>query len=98
MGHRSSDCPLRKQVHLLDNYNDTNEDEETSRKEETELIIGDEGKPFTYVIQKILLSPKNPNHTQKHSLFRTQCTILNEVCGVIVDSGSCENIILVKAL
>ena len=39
--------------------------------------------------------------SQRHSIFRTRCTIQKKVYHVIIDSGSCENIVskaLVKAL
>lgn len=40
-----------------------------------------------------MLIPKRVEKTQWHQLFRTRCTIGDRVFGIIVDSGSCENII-----
>lgn len=44
-----------------------------------------------------LVTPIDIEHTQRHSLFKTQCTINKRVCEMIVDNGNCENI-LSKAL
>ncbi|KAF5470547.1 hypothetical protein F2P56_011051 [Juglans regia] len=48
-----------------------------------------------------MLAPKTEEENQRHSIFKTRCTINNKVCNVIIDSGSCENIVskaLVAAL
>ena len=59
------------------------------------------GERVNCVIQKVLLTPSHPISSQRHNLFKTRCTIKQKVCDVIIDSGSCENIVsksLVKAL
>ena len=69
--------------------------------EEAEFIEGDEGERVSCVMRRLLLSPKNEKSSQRHSIFRTRCTIKQKVCNVIVDSGSSKNIVsraLVKAL
>ena len=46
-----------------------------------------------YVIRRMMLTPKQEENTQRYQLFRTRCTIGERVFELIVDSGSCENII-----
>lgn len=71
--------------------------EESEDDVHEELVMGDKGEPINYIVQHILLTPKVVQHNQRHSIFKTRCTIKNRVCNVIIDSGSCENIVL-KAL
>lgn len=40
-----------------------------------------------------MLAPKKGDTTQRHQLFRTRCTINGNICDLIIDSGSQENII-----
>jgi hypothetical protein len=41
----------------------------------------------------VLLAPKLEEPTQRHNIFKTQCTINQKVCNLIIASGSCENIV-----
>ena len=45
------------------------------------------------VIRRLLLAPKREGHPQRHSIFKTRCTVNRKVCDVIIDSGSTENIV-----
>ena len=47
----------------------------------------------SYVIRRLMLTPKQEDNTQRHQLFRTRYTIGGRVLDLIVDSGSRENII-----
>lgn len=54
----------------------------------------------TLVVRKVLLAPRRDD-SQRNAIFRTRCTIFNKIVELIIDSGSCENIIsqgLVKIL
>ena len=46
----------------------------------------------SYVIRRLMLTPKQEDNTQRHQLFRTRCMIGRRVFDLIVDSGSSENI------
>ena len=46
-----------------------------------------------YVIRRMMLTPKQEENTQRHQLFCTRCTIGRRVFDLIMDSGSCENIV-----
>ena len=44
------------------------------------------------MIQKLLLTPKRVDSSQRHKIFRGRCTINKRVYDLIIDSGSRENI------
>lgn len=52
-------------------------------------------------LQRILLTPRESKHSQRHVIFRTRCTINKNVCNMIIDSDSSENVVfksVVKAM
>ncbi|KAI0529218.1 hypothetical protein KFK09_001765 [Dendrobium nobile] len=97
-GHIASSCPNRRVITMLqDDEQEWAEDreEEQSGQEVANspvptLLTADEGPLL--VIQRLLKNQKE-ELLQRHSLFRTRCTVQGKVCQVIVDSGSCENVV-----
>lgn len=74
---------------------------EEKSNEVVELVIENQRDPLLCIVHKLLLSLKQTSPNQRHSIFKTKCTINKKVCEVIIDSGSSENIIsksLVKAI
>ncbi|PKI65503.1 hypothetical protein CRG98_014113 [Punica granatum] len=70
---------------------DTYDDEENEVEQE-EVTYGDQGKAL--VVQRILKSAHvEDDKWLQHNIFHTQCTSHGKVCTVIIDSGSCENVI-----
>ncbi|GJW97343.1 putative CCCH-type zinc finger family protein [Tanacetum coccineum] len=107
VGYRSSDCRKEKgkqlmienEKHESDDYKDEEEytvepsyDEYEENKEDN-FVYGDIGQML--VIRKSLLLPKEDESGDwlRNNIFHTTCTIKNKVCKLIVDSGSCENVI-----
>ncbi|KAJ1697651.1 hypothetical protein LUZ63_006163 [Rhynchospora breviuscula] len=93
-GHRSGDCPNRRGINIVERetedeiYCESDEGDEEGDFDKGE----DEGEP-SFVIRRLMLAPKQDDATQRHQLFRTRCTINGRVFDLIIDSGSCENII-----
>ena len=56
-------------------------------------FLEEHGNLVTYVIQKVLCSQKIPDTTQIHQLFYSRCLTKDKVCNLIIDNGSCENIV-----
>lgn len=78
MGHKSNECPQRRVLHIQVTIGDSKEETEDFVEidnEETELVGGDEGDPLLCIIQKVSLSFKVPEYTQRNSIFKTKCTI-----------------------
>ncbi|GFS31893.1 hypothetical protein Acr_00g0019800 [Actinidia rufa] len=98
-GYRSNTCPKRATVNLVElpEEEDGGDDEgdadpysydpnEFQNDKESEYL----GRSL--VIQKLLLTPKKVDSSQRHKIFRGRCTINKRVCDLIIDSGSGENI------
>ena len=45
-----------------------------------------------------MLTPKQEENTQRHQLFWIRCTFSGKLFELIIDSGSCENIISREAV
>ena len=92
-GHRSNECPNRRPVNVIDRGDD---DEVCCEPDGGDEYHDDDGygdDEEAYVIRKLMLALKCDEKTQRHQLFRTRCTVDGRVFELIVDSGSCENII-----
>lgn len=62
--------------------------------EEALKLEADKGEMLNCIVYKILLTTKFKEDNQCNMIFKTCCTINDNVYNVIIDSGSSENIIL----
>ncbi|CAL2257293.1 unnamed protein product [Prunus armeniaca] len=97
LGHIASDCPNRKIVSLVEeNEEEFNEEvglnlDEGPRFGE-ELTYGDEGESL--VIRRSLNAAQvQEDNWLRNNIFHTRCTSFSKVCNVIIDGGSCENVV-----
>ncbi|KAA0054842.1 zf-CCHC domain-containing protein [Cucumis melo var. makuwa] len=91
----------RPSLALADEEYNSASDGNKTMEEETEFIEVDDGERISFVIQRVLIVPKEETNPQHHCLFKTRCTINGKVYDVIIDSTSSENFIakrLVAAL
>ncbi|XP_028083283.1 uncharacterized protein LOC114284540 [Camellia sinensis] len=95
-GHRSNVCPERRTANLVeeeDEIGDNGDAEYEGDQYEGAKLTREEGERVNYVVQRVLFTPKAEDLSQRHSIFRSCCTINQKVCDLIVDSGSCENFV-----
>ncbi|XP_031405667.1 uncharacterized protein LOC116214398 [Punica granatum] len=91
--HRSSDCPCRKTLAVVEAEDDV-EDVLCSPDDEQDAGVYDEDDySQALVIRKLMLAPKQEDESQRNKLFQTRCLIKSRPFIVIINSGSQENII-----
>ena len=74
--HLSNACPKRKTVAILEEDEDYVEEQEEDFSQEEEVLEPDDRERLSYVLQRVLITPKSDtSHQQRHSLFKTRCTI-----------------------
>nr|GMC84755.1 zf-CCHC domain-containing protein [Ipomoea batatas] len=90
-GHRSNECRARRSVNLVaENTDDVTESEEWNENVE---IAEEDGEHVSFVIKRILYTIEEKGPAQPNNIFRAYCSILGKVCKLIVDNGSCDNIV-----
>ncbi|KAE8676344.1 putative CCCH-type zinc finger family protein [Hibiscus syriacus] len=100
-GHRATDCrkpASQKGKNLLIEENVEDETEEIGEPvydddEADDVLYGDGHE--TLVVRKSLLTPKGDSGDDwlRTNIFHTTCTVADKVCKMIIDSGSCENVV-----
>ena len=96
-GHIASDCPNRKMVTLVEEDMEM-EDEDDFLLEtnehvavEEEITYADRGEAL--VVQRSLKVTYMEDEWLRNNIFHTRCTSHGKVCNVIIDGGSCENVV-----
>ena len=51
------------------------------------------GDPIACVVQKLFCNQKFSDTTQQHQIFYSRCSVKDKICNLIIDNGSCENIV-----
>ncbi|GKV27101.1 hypothetical protein SLEP1_g36308 [Rubroshorea leprosula] len=100
-GHIASDCPNRRVVTIIggeihealeDEAKKEQNDETESPQLEEELIPADHGESLVVRCSLHATITKDEDWL-RHNIFHTRCTSRGKVCNVIIDSGSCENVV-----
>ncbi|KAJ9550523.1 hypothetical protein OSB04_014568 [Centaurea solstitialis] len=86
-GHRSNECTNRRTVALVEGE----ESEEEDKYEGAEFAEEDFQETINIVLQRVLFSSKEEG--QRKNLFRSHCSVYKKVCNLIIDNGSCENLV-----
>ena len=87
-------CPNQRSLFLkgIDEY--TSGDDEPSEKEEEggddERVNPLEGE-LLMIRRTLNNQPSATIETQRENIFHTRCKVLENICSLIVDSGSCYN-------
>ncbi|KAB2595470.1 hypothetical protein D8674_030920 [Pyrus ussuriensis x Pyrus communis] len=99
-GHKQTDCPNQSFVNLIDGQlflGDSKVDETPTvyheYKGDDEVITwSDHGEAL--VVQRNMTTARVDNDDWlRHNIFCTKCTTNGKICNVIIDDGSCENVV-----
>ncbi|XP_062145847.1 uncharacterized protein LOC133853838 [Alnus glutinosa] len=106
-GHRASECRkpasqkgknLLLEEDMVDYTYEETGDPLYDEDGDEEVLYGDGQE--TLVIRKSLLTPKGDSGDDwlRTNIFHTTCTVADKVCKMIIDSGSCENVVSDEAV
>jgi hypothetical protein len=99
-GHIASDCPTRRTITIIKGEayeeheeirDDLEKEEESEPVYDEELVVADQGESL--IIRRSLHASTKEAHWLRNNIFHTRCTVAGKVCDVIIDSGSCENVV-----
>ncbi|KAL3645775.1 hypothetical protein CASFOL_010955 [Castilleja foliolosa] len=96
-GHVQADCPNRHIVTFVGEdkvpvFDEFSDDDELKSECEGELVHADQGAAL--IVRRVLnIAPTSNEQWLRHNIFQTKCTTKGKVCKVIVDGGSCENVV-----
>jgi hypothetical protein len=96
-GHIAYDCPNRKMVSLVEEDMEMEDEDDFSPETnehvavEEEITYANRGEAF--VVQRSLKVTYVEDEWLRNNIFHTRCTSHEKVCNVIIDVGSCENVV-----
>jgi len=64
-----------------------------ANEEEEEEIIAEADEVEMLVLRRALNSQKGEQEEQRENIFHSRCTVQGKVCLMIIDSGSCANVV-----
>lgn len=106
-GHLAYQCPEREKQNRLNLINEEEIDEESdgeaeieSADEAVEENCDPDSGAESLVIRRVLTAPKvkESNNWLRGNIFHTFCTAYNKKCLLLIDSGSCENMVSKKMI
>ncbi|KAL4590466.1 hypothetical protein LXL04_003396 [Taraxacum kok-saghyz] len=96
LGHFARDCPNTQLVTLTEDAPPVYDTEEESpHGAETEVVYPD-NEDFLLARRVLNTNPTRENDDHRwlrNNIFRTRCTVKGKVCTIIIDGGSCENMV-----
>jgi len=98
LGHVVADCLNWKLITLAeweavkDELAEEEKEEDVGSHEEEEVIAeADDGEML--VLRRALSSQWSKKEEQRENIFHSQCTVQGKVCSLIIDGGSCANVV-----
>ncbi|KAJ9548662.1 hypothetical protein OSB04_021205 [Centaurea solstitialis] len=92
IGHLKRDCPNKQVLAFVDEPDPVYDTEEG---DDSEVIYPDKGDLLVTrrLLNTTLADSEDDTTWLRTNIFRTMCTAKGKVCSVIIDSGSCENMV-----
>ncbi|XP_019241058.1 PREDICTED: uncharacterized protein LOC109221054, partial [Nicotiana attenuata] len=99
LGHYMKDCPNRRTIIAMDDGSyrtEASDQEHRDSEHETsdeELEEQEDDGPRSYLVTRKVLAVAREDQDQRENLFHGRCKILGNLCSLIIDSGSCANVV-----
>ncbi|GKE04161.1 reverse transcriptase domain-containing protein [Tanacetum coccineum] len=97
LGHYARECPNKQLVTFVDDTTcvyDTDGEDEVAQQDQ-QIVYPDQGESL--VVQRVLSATVDNTADDtlwlRNNIFRTKCTTKGKVCTVIIDGGSCDNMV-----
>jgi len=106
LGHIASECPNRIVITLAEwaAVKEDFEEEEKACESEPELeetqdeVIEEADEGELLVLRRVLTNQRGVKDEQRENIFHTRCTVQGKVCSLIIDGGSCANVVSVSMI
>ncbi|GJU76537.1 transposon ty3-I gag-pol polyprotein [Tanacetum coccineum] len=91
-GHIASECPNRKVITLIeeDIFEESTLEDDVSHIKE--VVYPDEGEALV-IRRNLNMVQVKDDEWLRNNIFYTRCTCIGKVCNVIIDGGSCSNVV-----
>nr|GMD34416.1 zf-CCHC domain-containing protein [Ipomoea batatas] len=63
------------------------------RQRQNNEIVEEDGEHVSCVVQRLLYTTEDKSPNQRNNIFRAYCSVVEKVCKLIIDNGSCDNIV-----
>jgi len=98
-GHIASKCTNKRVMILHGDHGELISGDEVKTEDEDEVQVAEQEEDFELVkgdllvVQRVLNAQIDVNDEQHENIFHTRCQIRDKVCGMIIDNGSCTNVV-----
>nr|XP_016469595.1 PREDICTED: uncharacterized protein LOC107791946 [Nicotiana tabacum] len=100
-GHNSYECPSRRNILIKEDGGYESEKGEPSEEQGENFVESEEGKEMEYinsgvnfVVRRLMhINLGHSNEEQRKNIFHTRCEIKDKICSMIIDNGSCANVV-----
>lgn len=92
LGHLKRDCPNKQVLAFVDDADPVYDTEDDG---ESQVLYPDQGELLVScrLLNTGVAGPDDDTTWLRNNIFRTKCTAKGKVCTVIIDGGSCENMV-----
>ncbi|XP_070046662.1 uncharacterized protein [Nicotiana tomentosiformis] len=100
-GHKAYECPSRINILIKEDGGYESEKGEPSEEQEENFVESEEGEEMEYidsgvnfVVRRLMhINLGHSNEEQRENIFHTRCEIKDKICSIIIDNGSCANVV-----
>ncbi|KAK9668686.1 hypothetical protein RND81_13G078400 [Saponaria officinalis] len=98
-GHIANECPQKRALtaqnlcEVVPNFVTPEEDEEARDKEGMVCDVDPLSEDECLVLRNLHVEASTTKTEQREQIFHTRCKVRNKTCNLIIDSGSCTNVV-----